>query len=73
MKYRVSKEDFLKNKLVNLGWHPCVIKVWDETGRAGAQAKNPGSQLTKVEFKILAGPDKDSTLYTQFSELLLHS
>ena len=69
MKIRVTKDDFLKGKLVTPGWHPCIISSWDDTGKAGENAKNPGSSLTKVEFKVVDGPDKGTTLFTQFSEV----
>lgn len=65
----VSPEDFLKGQLVEPGWHPSVIVSWDDTKKAGQNAKNPGSQLVEVQFKVTAGPNKGATVYTNFSEV----
>lgn len=69
MKFRVTKEDFLKGGLAELGWHPSRIKVWDDTKVSGANAKNPGSQYTEAQFEIVAGPSKGKVIYSNFSEI----
>lgn len=69
MKFRVTPEDFLKGGLVEIGWHPAVIVGWDDTKKAGASAKNPGSTYIEAQFKIVAGPNKGMTLYQNFSEI----
>lgn len=69
MRFSVPPEDFLKGQLVEPGWHPSIITVWDEEGKAGDSAKNPGSQITKVQFKVTHGPNKGATVYAQFSEV----
>lgn len=69
MRFTVTPEDFLKGGLVELGWHPAQIVSWDESGVAGPTAKNPGSQLIKVKYRITAGQNKDREIYGQFSEV----
>lgn len=69
MKFVVSPEDFLKGGLVEKGWHPALIQKWDDTKRAGQNAKNPGSTLIEVQYKITAGPNKGAVVYVNFSEV----
>lgn len=70
MKFQITPEDFLKGGLISIGWHPAQIVKWDDVTKvAGATAKNPGSQLINVEFKIVAGPEKGKSVYTNFSEV----
>lgn len=69
MKFQMTAEDFLKGQLVEPGWHPSVINSWDDTKRAGKDAKHPGSVLIEAQFKITAGPAKGMILYQNFSEV----
>jgi hypothetical protein len=69
MKIRVTPEDFLKGGLAELGWLPAQITKWDESGVAGPNAKNPGSQFTKVEFTVTVGGSKGKIVYANFSEV----
>lgn len=66
----MTPEDFLKGGLLALGWHPAQIVKWDDQSKvAGETAKNPGSQLIQVEYKITAGPEKGKIAYGNFSEV----
>ena len=69
MKFQMTPEDFLKGQLVEPGWHPATINSWDDTKKAGASAKNPGSSLIEAQFKITAGPAKGQILYQNYSEV----
>lgn len=69
MKFQMTPDDFLKGGLLELGWHPAQIVKWDDTKVAGPTAKNPGSTVINVEFKIVAGPSKGKVAYQNFSEV----
>lgn len=70
MRFQMTPDDFLKGGLLALGWHPTQIIKWDDaTKQAGATAKNPGSQLIQVEYRITAGPEKGKVAYGNFSEV----
>jgi hypothetical protein len=59
MRFSVTPDDFLKGELPEPGWHPAQIVKWDDTKVAGSAAKNPGSTVIAVTFKIVAGKGKD--------------
>ena len=71
MRLTATPEDFLKGKLVAVGFHPAIIASYDEK-MSKRQPDSPpdwvSSQYAEVQFKITAGPDAGTVIYQNFSE-----
>jgi hypothetical protein len=71
MRFTASKEDFAKGQPVNLGYHPAVITgATPQMSKGQDAAGNPKDKVEgiKVEFTIVAGPNKGRKLYNSFWE-----
>src|SRR3990167_1918092 len=71
MRLTATPEDFLKGKLVAVGFHPSIITVYNEKTSKRRPDSPPDwspSIYAEVQFKITAGPDLGSVLYQNFSE-----
>lgn len=67
-RFRMTPDDFLKGGIPKAGWHNAQIVKYEEK-QAGPNAKNPGSLLINLHFKIVAGEDKGKIVYQNFSEV----
>lgn len=71
MRLSASPDDFLKGKPIDVGFHPAVISAYVEKQskrRADSSPDWSSSTYAEVQFKITAGPNKGSVVYTNFSE-----
>jgi len=70
-KFNVTPEDFLKGELAEPGWHPSVIKNYEEKITQRKPNSPPDwvpSMYIEVQFKITAGKNKGQVKYQNFSE-----
>src|SRR5579864_6206134 len=67
MKLTITPEDKLKGKVIPPGVYKVEVHYVEET-KAGANAKNPGSQNWNVQFTIIDGEYKGVSVYKTFNE-----
>ena len=70
-RFNVTPEDFLKGELADPGWHPAVIKNYEEKITQRKPTSPPDwtpSMYIEIQFKITAGKCKGQVKYQNYSE-----
>lgn len=73
MRFDVTPEDFMKQSLVDPGFHPAQIISYDEKVSKPKMDERTGqmkeaSNYIEMQFKIVAGPSKGVVIYQNYSE-----